>query len=140
MSIIIEKRNVSPFSNVDQRDFDKAVRDARLKQWRNGGRKQFEKDVNWKGAPQRVEEISSYLKQFSFEEKQAFIKGVLFIKEMHSLAKHDCEKCLDTGWVREITGIWPPDREEAEESYSKGQAGSPDGAHCFTEPSKCTEC
>ena len=39
MSIIIEKRNVSPFSNVDQRDFDKAVRDARLKQWRNGGRK-----------------------------------------------------------------------------------------------------
>ena len=63
MSIIVEKRNVSPFSNVDQIDFDKAVRDARLKEWRNGGRKQLEEDVNWKGAPQRVEEINSYLKQ-----------------------------------------------------------------------------
>lgn len=140
MSIVVEKRNVLPFSNVDQSDLDRKVLDERLKQWRNGGRKQLEKDVNWEGAPQLVEDLNAYLKQFNFEEKQAFIKGMLFVKEMHSLPHYKCKECCDTGYVRQMDGAIPLNAEAAKISYMEGDAGSPDGMVCFSAPSKCTEC
>ena len=116
MSNTITKRNIKLWSNVDQRDLDKTILNERLRLWRE------------------------VFKQFNNEEIKVFIKGMLFIKDMHTRPRYSCKECSDTGYVRHIGGIMPLDSKAAKAEYMKGRSGSPDGMACFSAPEKCTKC
>ena len=141
MSNTITKRNVKPWSNVDQQDLDKTILDERLRLWREDGRKRAEKMTNYEGPPPNTDEaIKEVFKQFNNEEIKVFIKGMLFIKAMHTLPRYSCKECSDTGYVRHIGGIMPLDSKAAKAEYMQGRSGSPDGMACFSAPEKCTKC
>ena len=141
MSNTITKRNVKPWSNVDQQDLDKTILDERLRLWREDGRKRAEKMTNYEGPPPNTDEaIKEVFKQFNNEELKVFIKGMLFIKDMHTRPRYSCKECSDTGYVRHIGGIMPLDSKAAKAEYMKGRSGSPDGMACFSAPEKCTKC
>jgi len=141
MSNTITKRNVKPWSNVDQQDLDKTILDERLRLWREDGRKRAEKMTNYEGPPPNTDgAIKEVFKQFNNEEIKVFIKGMLFIKDMHTLPRYSCKECSDTGYVRHMGGIMPLDSKAAKAEYMQGRSGSPDGMVCFSAPEKCTKC
>ena len=121
MSNTITKRNIKLWSNVDQRDLDKTILDERLRLWREGGRKRAEKMANYEGPPPNTDgAIKEMFKQFNNEELKVFIKGMLFIKDMHTRPRYSCKECSDTGYVRHIGGIMPLDSKAAKAEYMKG--------------------
>ncbi len=129
------------WTNIEQARQDDSVRTERLKLWREGGRKKFEETCNYqKPSHNDPDAFKTYLEGKSSDYKKGFITGMLFIKDIHSRPKQKCKTCLDTGWVREVTGMFSLNRDEAKESYDKGEAGSPDGFHCYSEARKCEEC
>jgi len=141
MSNTITKRNIKLWSNVDQRDLDKTILDERLRLWREDGRKRAEKMAHYEGPPPNTDgAIKEVFKQFNNEELKVFIKGMLFIKDMHTRPRYSCKECSDTGYVRHIGGIMPLDSKAAKAEYMQGRAGSPDGMACFSAPEKCTKC
>ena len=61
--------------------------------------------------------------------------GWLF--NMRKKPVYKCKVCNDTGFVREVGGVFMLDPEGAKKSYLAGKAGSPDGLMGYSAPAEC---
>ena len=136
MSIKITKRNTKVWTNVDQHDLDREITEERRKGWQQL-LKQIRKDHT---IPMTLEELQEWDKGLTTKERTLVHIGLAGFNNLIRKPVYKCKVCNDTGFVREVGGIFMLDPEGAKKSYRAGKAGSPDGLVGYCAPDKCQQC
>ena len=133
MSIKITKRNTKVWTNVDQHDLDREITEERRKGWQQL-LKQIRKDHT---IPTTLEELQEWDKGLTTKERTLVHIGLAGFNNLIRKPVYKCKICNDTGFVREVGGVFMLDPEGAKKSYLAGKAGSPDGLMGYSEPAEC---
>ena len=133
MSIKITKRNTKVWTNVDQHDLDRQITEERRKGWQQL-LKQIRKDHT---IPMTLEELQEWDKGLTTKERTLVYIGLAGFNNLIRKPVYKCKICNDTGFVREVGGVFMLDPEGAKKSYLAGKAGSPDGLMGYSAPDKC---
>ncbi|HAT65958.1 MAG TPA: hypothetical protein DCS66_15405 [Flavobacteriaceae bacterium] len=133
MSIKITKRNTKVWTNVDQHDLDRQITEERRKGWQQL-LKQIRKDHT---IPMTLEELEEWDKGLTTQERTLVYIGLAGFNNLIRKPVYKCKICNDTGFVREVGGVFMLDPEGAKKSYLAGKAGSPDGLMGYSAPDKC---
>jgi len=133
MSIKITKRNTKVWTNVDQHDLDREITEERRKGWQQL-LKQIRKDHT---IPMTLEELQEWDKGLTTKERTLVHIGLAGFNNLIRKPVYKCKICNDTGFVREVGGVFMLDPEGAKKSYLAGKAGSPDGLMGYSEPAEC---
>ena len=133
MSIKITKRNTKVWTNVDQHDLDRQITEERRKGWQQL-LKQIRKDHT---IPMTLEELQEWDKGLTTKERTLVHIGLAGFNNLIRKPVYKCKICNDTGFVREVGGVFMLDPEGAKKSYLAGKAGSPDGLMGYSAPDKC---
>ena len=133
MSIKITKRNTKVWTNVDQYDLDREITEERRKGWQQL-LKQIRKDHT---IPMTLEELQEWDKGLTTKERTLVYIGLAGFNNLIRKPVYKCKICNDTGFVREVGGVFMLDPEGAKKSYLAGKAGSPDGLMGYSEPAEC---
>ena len=135
-NIKITKRNTKVWTNVDQYDLDREITEERRKGWQQL-LKQIRKDHT---IPMTLEELQEWDKGLTTKERTLVHIGLAGFNNLIRKPVYKCKVCNDTGFVREVGGIFMLDPEGAKKSYRAGKAGSPDGLVGYCAPDKCQQC
>ena len=133
---LAKKEEMKVWANVDQHSLDDAVVEYRRKGWQLL-LKQIRKDHT---IPTTLEELQEWDKGLTTKERTLVHIGLAGFKNLIRKPVYKCKVCNDTGFVREIGGIFMLDPEGAKKSYRAGKAGSPDGLVGYCAPDKCQQC
>tara|TARA_R100001143_G_C3332973_1_gene120383 strand:+ start:145 stop:564 length:420 start_codon:yes stop_codon:yes gene_type:complete len=133
VSIKITKRNTKVWTNVDQHDLDRQITEERRKGWQQL-LKQIRKDHT---IPMTLEELEEWDKGLTTQERTLVYIGLAGFNNLIRKPVYKCKICNDTGFVREVGGVFMLDPEGAKKSYLAGKAGSPDGLMGYSAPDKC---
>ena len=133
MSIKITKRNTKVWTNVDQHDLDREITEESRKGWQQL-LKQIRKDHP---LPMTLEELQEWDKGLTTKERTLVHIGLAGFNNLIRKPVYKCKICNDTGFVREVGGVFMLDPEGAKKSYLAGKAGSPDGLMGYSAPDKC---
>lgn len=133
---LAKKEEMKVWANVDQHSLDDAVVEYRRKGWQLL-LKQIRKDHT---IPTTLEELQEWDKGLTTKERTLVHIGLAGFNNLIRKPVYKCKVCNDTGFVREIGGIFMLDPEGAKKSYRAGKAGSPDGLVGYCAPDKCQQC
>jgi len=133
VSIKITKRNTKVWTNVDQYDLDREITEERRKGWQQL-LKQIRKDHT---IPMTLEELQEWDKGLTTKERTLVHIGLAGFNNLIKKPVYKCKICNDTGFVREVGGVFMLDPEGAKKSYLAGKAGSPDGLMGYSAPAEC---
>jgi len=133
VSIKITKRNTKVWTNVDQYDLDREITEERRKGWQQL-LKQIRKDHT---IPMTLEELQEWNKGLTTKERTLVHIGLAGFNNLIKKPVYKCKICNDTGFVREVGGVFMLDPEGAKKSYLAGKAGSPDGLMGYSAPAEC---
>ena len=133
---LAKKEEMKVWANVDQHSLDDAVVEYRRKGWRIM-LKQIRKDHT---IPMTLEELQEWDKGLTTKERTLVHIGLAGFNNLIRKPVYKCKVCNDTGFVREVGGIFMLDPEGAKKSYRAGKAGSPDGLVGYCAPDKCQQC
>ena len=133
---LAKKEEMKVWANVDQHSLDDAVVEYRRKGWQLL-LKQIRKDHT---IPMTQEELEEWYKGLTTKERTLVHIGLAGFNNLIRKPVYKCKVCNDTGFVREVGGIFMLDPEGAKKSYRAGKAGSPDGLVGYCAPDKCQQC
>ena len=133
---LAKKEEMKVWANVDQHSLDDAVVEYRRKGWQLL-LKLIRKDHT---IPTTLEELQEWDKGLTTKERTLVHIGLAGFNNLIRKPVYKCKVCNDTGFVREIGGIFMLDPEGAKKSYRAGKAGSPDGLVGYCAPDKCQQC
>ena len=133
---LAKKEEMKVWANVDQHSLDDAVIEYRRKGWQLL-LKQIRKDHT---IPMTLEELQEWDKGLTTKERTLVHIGLAGFNNLIRKPVYKCKVCNDTGFVREVGGIFMLDPEGAKKSYRAGKAGSPDGLVGYCAPDKCQQC
>ena len=133
---LAKKEEMKVWANVDQHSLDDAVVEYRRKGWQLL-LKQIRKDHT---IPTTLEELQEWDKGLTTKERTLVHIGLAGFNNLIRKPVYKCKVCNDTGFVREVGGIFMLDPEGAKKSYRAGKAGSPDGLVGYCAPDKCQQC
>ena len=137
LEALAKKEEVKVWTNIDQYFLDDAVVEYRRKGWRLL-LKQIRKDHT---IPTTLEELQEWDKGLTTKERTLVHIGLAGFNNLIRKPVYKCKVCNDTGFVREVGGIFMLDHEGAKKSYRAGKAGSPDGSLVgYSAPDKCQQC
>jgi len=133
---LAKKEETKVWANVDQYFLDDAVVEYRRKGWQLL-LKQIRKDHT---IPMTLEELQEWDKGLTTKERTLVHIGLAGFNNLIRKPVYKCKVCNDTGFVREVSGIFMLDSKGAKKSYRAGRAGSPDGLIGYCAPDKCQQC
>jgi len=141
MSIKITKRNPKVWTNVDQYDLDREIKEERRKGWTKMikliHKESAEKNYT---IPPTQEALLKWEKGLTTKERKVLRIGLAGFDSMRRKPVYKCKVCNDTGFVRTANGVFMLDSKGAKKSYLAGRAGSPDGLIGYSAPDKCQQC
>ena len=141
LEALAKKKEMKVWADVDQYLLDNAVVEYRRKGWTKMI-KLIHKEAAERNytIPMTQEAIVKWEKGLTTKERTVLRIGLAGFDNMRKRPVYKCKVCNDTGFVREVSGVFMLDSKGAKKSYLAGRAGSPDGLIGYSAPDKCQQC